>query len=73
VPLFIKDRWRSFCAAEPRAWNSLPNSPRADALVCTHATPGVVVPLLRCCLLAAHFDDLSPDFSSQLPSAVGKL
>ena len=65
VPLFklktVGDR--SFCSAGPRAWNSLPPSLRAGALACTDATPGTVSALLRCYLLAAHFDGLSSDFS----------
>jgi hypothetical protein len=66
VPLFklktVGDR--SFCSAGPRAWNSLPPFRRAGTLACTDATPGTVSALLRCYLLATHFEGLSSDFSS---------
>jgi len=55
---------RSSCASEPGAWNSLPHSHRVGALACTDATPDTVSALLRRCLLATHFDGLSPDVSS---------
>jgi len=58
---------RSFCASGPRAWNSLPPSLSAGALACTDATPGTVSALLRCYLMATHFDGFSPD-SSSLPA-----
>ena len=61
---------RSFCASGPRAWNSLPPSLRAGALACTDATPGTVSNLLRCYLLATHFDGFSPDSSSLPATAV---
>jgi len=58
---------RSFCSSVPRAWNFLPPSLRAGALACTNATPGTVSHLLRCYLLATHFDAFSHD-SSLLPA-----
>jgi len=62
--------YRSFCLWGPRAWNSLPSSLRAGALACTDDTPGTVSILLRCSLLATHFDCLSHDSSSLLATSV---
>jgi len=61
---------RSFCSSGPRAWNSLPPSLRAGTLACTDATPGTVSNLLRCYLLATHFNGFSPDSSSLPATAV---
>jgi len=61
---------RSFCSSGPRAWNSVPPSLRAGALACTDATPGTVSALLRCYLLATHFDGFRPDSSSLPATAV---
>jgi len=58
---------RSFCSSGPRAWNSLPPSLRASALACTDATSGTTSTLLRCYLLATHFNGFSSD-SSSLPA-----
>ncbi len=63
---------RSFCSAGPRAWNSLPPSLRTGALACTDATPGTVSALLRCYLLATHFEGLSSDFSSLPATTVAR-
>jgi len=69
VPFFklktVGDRF--FCSSGPRAWKSLLPALRAGALACTDVTPGTVSTLLRCYLLATHFDGFAPD-SCSLPA-----
>jgi len=57
---------------DPRAWNSRSHSLRAGAVACTDAIPGTVSALLRCNLLAIHFDGFSLDSSSFPATSVAR-